>query len=157
MANNPTIVDRKGKAIYQLAATYRNGVDLISEAAAMLGLDSLVLLWDDIRPNEVTARINWPDAFNKFGFDSGDFLVPVNGEDVLATDEVAAYLESLDFQVFILENKNYNPVIAQLIHSALGDLVPLRAQIGHSNPREWLPPWVQDHLNARYGLGKWNY
>ena len=142
----PMLVDRQGRCVVRLPASFKEGRDIASEEAVKLGLDPLVLLWDFVRPDEVKYRINWTDAFNKFGFDNGNRT---------QTDEVGGYIESLDMEVAFWDYEYYNSVIAHIYHPALKQIVPQRARPGFSNPRDWLPPWLLELLDTRYGRGKW--
>ena len=94
------------------------------------------------------VHINWPDAFNKFGYGDGD------GE--IYTYEIAEHIQELDLECGFTQFCMHNDVIDSIKSYNEGgectgvELIPNGTVIGYDNPRKYLPAFIVEHLDKKY-------
>jgi hypothetical protein len=83
----------------------------------------------------------WEEAFYKFGFDDGDGLV--------MTYDVEEFITSLGYEVG-LGSGTHNPIIISILVGGKQLLDDPTFNIGETDPREYLPKDLVDHLDAKF-------
>ena len=105
--------------------------------------------------NWTEVRINWTEAFEKFGYGDGD--------DTVYTPEVVSFIES---QGYIVESEEWgchNTVIIGIARETTpGTLEDIwldggdpAYQVGYDDPRPHLPDVLVAALDAKFGRGEW--
>ena len=83
----------------------------------------------------------WEEAFYKHGFDDGDGLV--------MTYDVEEFITSLGYEVG-LGSGIHNPIIISVLGDGKQLLDESTFNIGETDPREYLPKELVDHLDAKF-------
>lgn len=83
----------------------------------------------------------WEDAFNKFGFGDGDFMIQ--------TDTVALALENAGYETSTGAWMLHNTVINSIRENGT-ELIPESAEVGYDDPRKYLPEKIVQLLDQAF-------
>ena len=87
------------------------------------------------------VHINWPDAFNKFGYGDGD------GE--VYTYEIAEHIDELGLSC-VYKQKGMHKEVIESIKCNGKELIPDATDIGYDCPRGYLPAFIVEHCDKKY-------